>query len=319
MGELLRDATAALLTAAGGLLIAYLIWITATSKFFVTISTASLFIVALALILAVTVLALIGVIVWWIALLVAVVDVVALLAALPPVVSFGLSRVKTQLRETFPSHWEEGVAKGQAAAESLAARPDSSQEARRLEEELKHTEEKAHVRQYHAAGEEACFAFSMAFSDAFWVSLRSSGWAPVWSSPPSLGRHFTNAVIRHFSGRRRRTWHIGRVRLVRVASWPLLTVTALTLLVFATEGGWVYWVAVGILARIFWVLLGEVFGKRIRVRSESVANVGQWLAAVMTGLTLLFRLGYGPFAGLAATAVCRLEWVLLLSERRRSD
>jgi hypothetical protein len=79
MGELLRNVVAVVLIAAGGFLLAYLVWLTFTSKYFLTVFLMSLVDAALALALVGAVLAVMGILAWWIALLVVVVGSGALL------------------------------------------------------------------------------------------------------------------------------------------------------------------------------------------------------------------------------------------------
>jgi hypothetical protein len=196
MGELLSDALTVMLIAAGGIIIAYLVWVTATSTAFVTISLMSLITAVFALVLVVAVLALIGALVWWIALLITVVVSGALFAGLYPVAKFGLTRLKTQLKEAFPSHWGEGEASGKMTAESLTAPPSSLEEARRMQKETGDLAEKAHVTQHHDDAGDLCPAFGLAFQDAFWDSLRSSGVASDWTR---------RRASRHVVWHRRRT------------------------------------------------------------------------------------------------------------------
>jgi ABC-type multidrug transport system fused ATPase/permease subunit len=198
MGELLRNVVAVVLIAAGGLLLAYLVWITATSKLFLTIFVMSIADAVVALVLVVAVLAILGVLAWWIALLVVVLTSAALLVGIYPALTFGLSRQKTKLREGFPSHWHDGEASGKTAAERLTA-PSSYDEAKRMSRELSRLTEEAHVRREHVDAEDQCLAFGIAFDDAFWDSLRASGSAPAPS--PSLGHRFARIAHRHFRRR----------------------------------------------------------------------------------------------------------------------
>jgi hypothetical protein len=196
MGEFLRDAAMIVLIAAGGFLLAYLIWVAATSKSFLAISLTSLVTAAVALVLVVAVLAVIGVLAWWAALTIAAVGSGAAFLALYPTAVFGFSRLKTQLKEASPGHWREGEASGKMAVEGLTAQLGSEDEAKRVRKELARLAEEAHVKQHHDDPEHGCLAFSMAFSDAFWEALRSSDMAPDGYRRPASG---------HFGWARKRT------------------------------------------------------------------------------------------------------------------
>lgn len=199
MGHLLRNVTAVVLIVAGGYVLAFLVWITATSKLFLTIFLMSIADAVVALVLVVAVLAILGVLAWWIALLVVVLTSAALLVGIYPALTFGLSRQKTKLREGFPSHWHDGEASGKTAAEHSVAPPSSSDEAKRIGRELGRLAEQTHVRREHVDAEDQCFAFGVAFDDASWDSLRASGSAPAPS--PSLGHRFARIAHRHFRRR----------------------------------------------------------------------------------------------------------------------
>lgn len=200
MGEVLRNVVAVVLIAVGGFLLAYLVWITATSRFFVTLFLMSLIDAALALAVVVTVLAVMGVLAWWIALPVMVLGSGALVVAIYPAAIFSLSRLRSQLKEGFLSHWHEGEASGKMAAESLPAPPSSFDEAKRMRKQLGGLALETHIKQRPEDAEDQCLAFTIAFDDAFWDSLRASGLALTWARQPAIPH-----ITRHITWRRRRT------------------------------------------------------------------------------------------------------------------
>jgi hypothetical protein len=171
----MRNAFAVTLIAVGGLVVAFLVWVAATSKSFLARSVSWLVVAEVAMVLAVTVLAVVDVLAWWAAVPIAVVGSRMVFLALRRALPVSLSRFKAQLKEDAPAHWRAGEIEGRLAAESLSAVPTSRNEAIQMRDELIVLAERAHLEQEHTDGTDGCLTFHVAFGEGYWSALWSKG------------------------------------------------------------------------------------------------------------------------------------------------
>lgn len=173
MGELLNNALTITWIVALGCLLVFLIWVAATSKSFVAVSLTGLVAAWVALVLLVSVLFALDRLVWWAALVAVLAGSTATFLALPALTKVGLGRAEAQLKTESPSHWHEGEISGRQSAAKLSVLPKSDEE-KRLAGQLVAAAEAAHLEhQAHEAPDAGCEAFQMAFTGAFYKSVRS--------------------------------------------------------------------------------------------------------------------------------------------------
>jgi hypothetical protein len=120
---------------------------------------------------------------WWAAVVLATLGSAACFLALVPTVRFGLSRMERQLRSECPEHWQDGESSVRSEVERFAQLPQSTEEADRLRERLQRVAAEDHIqrephRESRFGSETQCLAFDMAFTEAYWSSLKASAFIP---------------------------------------------------------------------------------------------------------------------------------------------